>query len=207
MPSGVAGGMRLRPQQREQVWSAIEAFLAELCTAGTTTHLRICAEAAELLKAEESGAHWFDHVVVDEAQDLHPGQWRVLRAAVLTSPDDLFITGDPHQRIYDSRVSLRALGISVTGRSRRLRINYRSTAEILGWSTGVIDETPIDELSGDGSDSLIVYHSLLHGRRPEVAGYPTESDEVTALVERVHSWLGQGVFSRARSLCAPGSTC
>ncbi len=194
-------GMRLRPQQREQVWSAIEAFLAELRTAGTTTHLRICAEAAELLKAEESGEHRLDHVVVDEAQDLHPVQWRVLRAAVLTGPDDLFITGDPHQRIYDSRVSLRALGISVTGRSSRLRINYRSTAEILGWSTGLIDETPVEELSGDGSDSLVGYHSLLHGRRPEVAGYPTERDEVTALVERVHSWLGQGVQPSEIAVC------
>jgi hypothetical protein len=38
----------------------------------------------------------------------------VVCAAVREGPDDLLITGDPHQRIYDSRVSLR-----------------RSTAEIL----------------------------------------------------------------------------
>lgn len=195
-------GTRLRPQQREQVWSAIEAFEADLLAAGTTTHLRICAKAARLLDAAEPGEHQFEHVVVDEAQDLHPAQWRVLRASAPTGPDDLFITGDPHQRIYDSRVSLRALGISVTGRSSRLRINYRSTAEILGWSTGVIDETPIEELSGDGGDSLVGYRSLLHGRRPDIAGYPTERDEVTALVERVHGWLGQGVQPSEIAVCA-----
>jgi hypothetical protein len=55
----------------------------------------------------------------------------VVCAAVREGPDDLLITGDPHQRIYDSRVSLRSLGIPVAGRSSRLRINYRSTAEIL----------------------------------------------------------------------------
>ena len=55
----------------------------------------------------------FRHVVVDEIQDLHPAQWRLLRAAVPVGPDDLFLTGDPHQRIYGNHVSLRSVGISV----------------------------------------------------------------------------------------------
>src|SRR5690606_41650356 len=67
-----------------------------------------------------------------------PAQWRVLRAAVSPGPDDLFITGDPHQRIYDSRVSLGSLGIATAGRSFRLRVNYRSTEEILAWSARLL---------------------------------------------------------------------
>jgi ATP-dependent exoDNAse (exonuclease V) beta subunit len=39
-------------------------------------------------------------VIVDEAQDLHPSQWRLLRAVAAPGPDDLFFVGDPHQRIY-----------------------------------------------------------------------------------------------------------
>ncbi|MER5609094.1 hypothetical protein ACGFKZ_08320 [Micromonospora tulbaghiae] len=39
----------------------------------------------------------------------------MLRAAVPPGPGNLFITGDPHQRIYESWVSLGSLGISVTG--------------------------------------------------------------------------------------------
>ncbi|MFK0249513.1 UvrD-helicase domain-containing protein [Amycolatopsis azurea] len=186
-------GAALRAPQREQLWQAMEAFSVELRAAGTTTHLQICADAAELLGASDLKAHGFDHVVVDEAQDLHPAQWRVLRAAVTAGPDDLFITGDPHQRIYDSRVSLRALGISVTGRSSRLRINYRSTAEILTWSTSVIDGSAVEDLSGDDNDSLVGYRSLLHGRRPDRSGYPDEQAEITALVTCVRDWLGQGV--------------
>jgi superfamily I DNA/RNA helicase len=54
-------------------------------------------------------------VIVDEAQDLHPAQWRLLRAAAPPGPDDLFISADPHQRIYDNRVSLASLGIGVRG--------------------------------------------------------------------------------------------
>ncbi|MFD8493869.1 UvrD-helicase domain-containing protein [Amycolatopsis sp. NPDC059657] len=193
-------GSSLRAAQRAQVWTAVEAFTAELRTAGKATHLQICAEAADILC--DSGDHRFDHVVVDEAQDLHPAQWRVLRAAVKTGPDDLFITGDPHQRIYDSHVSLRAVGISVTGRSSRLRINYRSTAEILVWSTGVLDGSSVGELSGDGSDSLAGYRSLLHGTRPEATGYPNEQVEVAALTERVGEWIAQGVLPSEIAVCS-----
>ncbi len=195
-------GLPLRLQQREQLWSAMDAFAAELRAAGATTHLQVCADAAELLGESAASEHRFDHVVVDEAQDLHPAQWRVLRAAVATGPDDLFITGDPHQRIYDSRVSPRALGIAVAGRTTRLRINYRSTAEILGWSTGLVTGSQVEELGGDGNDSLVGYRSLLHGRRPETAGYQNEQAEVSALVERIRGWIERGVISSEIAVAA-----
>ncbi|TCO58273.1 UvrD-helicase domain-containing protein [Actinocrispum wychmicini] len=175
--------------------------LAELRATGRTTHLQIGADAARLLSTPDGHAHQFDHVVVDEAQDLRPAQWRVLRAAVPAGPDDLFITGDPHQRIYDSRVSLRALGISVTGRSSRLRVNYRSTAEILEWSARVIDGSPVEDLGGDGNDNLAGYRSLLHGHRPETAGFPTEQAEVAALGERIRGWISQGVEPGEIAVC------
>ncbi|QXV61540.1 DEAD/DEAH box helicase [Amycolatopsis sp. TNS106] len=192
-------GSALRPAQRKQLWRAVEMFLAELRAARKTTHLEVCVHAAEILDGPDR--HRFDHVVVDEAQDLHPAQWRVLRAAVPTGPDDLFITGDPHQRIYDSRVSLRALGISVAGRSSRLRINYRSTAEILAWSTGVMAGTPVEELSGDGDDHLAGYRSLLHGKRPSLAGHPSEQSEVMGLTQRVQEWIEQGVLPSEIAVC------
>ena len=185
-------GSALGPRQRDRVWDAVEMFTAELSAAGTATHLQICARAADLLGDADLAEHGYDHVVVDEAQDLHPAQWRVLRAAVPPGPDDLFITGDPHQRIYDSRVSLAALGISVTGRSSRLRVNYRSTEEILSWSTRVLVGSRVEELGGEGEDSLTGYRSLLHGKQPHAGGYPTSQAEIVALVDRVGEWLEAG---------------
>lgn len=193
-------GASLRPAQRATVWPAVEAFQAALDAAGTTTHLQICDQAAEFLAKSE--AHRFDHVVVDEAQDLHPAQWRALRAAVKSGPDDLFVTGDPHQRIYDSRVSLRAVGISVAGRSSRLRVNYRSTAEILAWATSVIDGTPVEELGGEGTDNLAGYRSLLHGKRPISMGYSSAQEEAAGVVEHVRGWLDQGVQPSEIAVCA-----
>ncbi|MGN9893390.1 UvrD-helicase domain-containing protein [Micromonospora sp. L31] len=199
-------GLALGGRQRDQVWDAVEMFWAELSAAGTMTHLQVCARAAQLLDGADLTVHGFDHVVVDEAQDLHPAQWRVLRAAASPGPDDMFITGDPHQRIYDSRVSLGALGVSVAGRSSRLRINYRSTEEILTWSTGVLVGSRVEDLGGEGEDSLTGYRSLLHGKRPQTVGYPTAQAEVAALVKRVGEWLEQGVQPSEVAVCARFNT-
>ncbi|QKZ23263.1 UvrD-helicase domain-containing protein [Streptomyces chartreusis] len=191
-------GSALSSARREQLWPAVELFESMLRDRKATTHLGVCARAAELLAAS-SPTH--DHVVVDEAQDLHPAQWRVLRGAVSPSRDDMFITGDPHQRIYDSRVSLGSLGIAVTGRTHRLRVNYRSTEEILSWATGIMSQVTVDDLAGDSSDSLAGYRSLLHGRRPHTKGHTSEQAEIAALVERVQGWINQGIRPSEIGVC------
>ncbi|MGI5243253.1 UvrD-helicase domain-containing protein [Dactylosporangium sp. CA-139066] len=194
-------GTALAPRQRDRVWQAIEAFAGDLRTSGRATHLQVCMRAADLLRDADLAVHGFDHVVVDEAQDLHPAQWRVLRAAIPAGPDDMFITGDPHQRIYDARVSLGALGIQIAGRTSRLRINYRSTAEILAWSTGILDGSSIEDLAGDGSDNLTGYRSLLHGKRPHATGCHTEQAEVTAVVRQVREWMEHDVQPSDIAVC------
>ena len=129
-------GRPLTKAQRRQVWQAAQQVTAELAAAGESTHLQLADEAAHLLR--QPGAPRYRHILVDEAQDLHPSQWRLLRAAVAPGPDDLFIAADPHQRVYDNRVSLASLRISVRGRSRRLSLNYRTTQEILAWAVPLL---------------------------------------------------------------------
>jgi UvrD/REP helicase N-terminal domain len=102
----------LSKAQRSQVWQAA----GRVAAARQSTHIQLASEARVLLR--EAGRELYWHVIVDEAQDLHPAQWRLLRAAVPPGPDDLFIAADPHQRIYDSRVSPASLDIRVRGRSR-----------------------------------------------------------------------------------------
>ncbi len=192
-------GTGLGPTRRREVWSGVERFEQFLRDRGETTHLGVCARAAELLAGEPTP---YAHVVVDEAQDLHPAQWRVLRTAVPPGPDDLFVTGDPHQRIYDSRVSLGSLGITTAGRSFRLRVNYRSTEEILAWSARLLAPVTIDALDGEGTDSLAGYRSLLHGRRPQAQGYATRQEETEALVDRVRALLAEGLAPHEIGVCA-----
>ncbi|RZB16866.1 DNA helicase UvrD [Streptomyces sp. F001] len=184
-------GNRLPQAERPLVWETVERFTAGLAEDGARTWLQTCAEAARLL--EEKGPQ-YRHVVVDEAQDLHPAQWRLLRAAVPARPDDLFIAGDPHQRIYDSKVSLKSLGIKVTGRSVKLRKNYRSTQEILRWSTALLVGRPIAQLEDENrNDTLLGYRSALHGDGPAVHAAATEEAELDALVTQVRAWMDAGV--------------
>ncbi|WP_086828632.1 UvrD-helicase domain-containing protein [Streptomyces sp. NRRL B-24572] len=192
-------GTGMGPARRREAWSGVARFEQLLRDRGETTHLRVCARAAELLAGAPAP---YTHVVVDEAQDLHPAQWRVLRAAAAPGPDDMFVTGDPHQRIYDSRVSLGSLGIATVGRSHRLRVNYRSTEEILAWSARLLAPVTVGALEGEGTDSLTGYRSLLHGRRPQVQGYGTRQEETDALVDRVQALLAGGLAPHEIGVCA-----
>ncbi|MFE7935702.1 UvrD-helicase domain-containing protein, partial [Streptomyces sp. NPDC057456] len=89
----------------------------------------------------------YQHIVIDEAQDLSASHWRMLRAMVRKGPNDIFVAGDAHQRIYGNRVVLSHQGIEIRGRaSRRLTLNYRTTRQILGSANRLIDGARFDDL-------------------------------------------------------------
>ena len=163
-------GMPLGKAQRREVWRFTGKAEAELAARGRDTFVQLADEAARAL-TEPGAAKPYRHVIIDEAQDLHPAQWRLLRACVPAAPNDMFIVGDPHQRIYDNRVSLAKVGISVRGRSRRLTVNYRTTQEILALAVPALGRGPVTGLD-DETDSLTGYRSPLHGRRPKVVSGP-----------------------------------
>lgn len=184
---------------REVVWSGISCALEQLKEKRQRTHPQIVVEATRILAAKQQSL--YRHVLVDEGQDLHPIQWRLLRQLVPVQPDDLFIVSDPNQRIYDNRVSLNSLGIKVRGRSKRLTVGYRTTQEILNWSLRVLDEAPPTGLD-DEPDTLAGYRSQLHGRRPVVYGFSDRETELGALVMQVSSWLADGVEGHAIGIAA-----
>ncbi|MET8288379.1 UvrD-helicase domain-containing protein [Streptomyces sp. NPDC005132] len=184
-------GSRLPAAERPLVWRTVQDFTDRLTADGLRTYLGTCAEAADLLL---TNGPLYRHIVVDEAQDLHPAQWRLLRAAAPARPDDLFIAGDPHQRIYDTKVSLLSLGIKVAGRSTKLRKNYRSTHEILSWSTALLVGRPFEQLEDDArNETLLGYRSALHGNGPEIHAAASEEAELDALADRVRAWTENGV--------------
>jgi superfamily I DNA/RNA helicase len=192
-------GRPLTRIQRRLVWQAVRRVTAELAVAGESTHLQLANEAGRLLG--HAGAPRYRHILVDEAQDLHLAQWRLLRAAAAPGPDDLFIAADPHQRIYRNRVSLASLQISVRGRSRRLSLNYRTTQEILAWAVPLLGPDPVTGLDGE-VDSLLGYRSPTRGQRPQVQVTATRAAEFTVLAERIRSWLSTGIEPQAVGVAA-----
>lgn len=192
-------GIRLSRSSRAQYWTAIESLLRRLDESGERTYLQIAYDAMEYVKAGEFPK--FAHVLVDEAQDLHAIQWRLLRALVAEGPNDMFIVGDPHQRIYDNRVALNAVGISVRGRSSRLRLNYRTTFEILKWSLGMLEGVTVDDLD-DSVDDLKGYRSLSHGPEPIIAGSDSAATERAGLKDAIAQWAAMGVPYAAMGVAA-----
>jgi superfamily I DNA/RNA helicase len=131
-------------------------------------------------------------VIVDEAQDLDAAGFRLIRA--LAGPEhanDLFIVGDSHQRIYGRPLVLSQCGINVRGRSRKLRINYRTTEETRAWATAVLAGVPFDDLDG-GTDASSDYRSLMHGDPPLIQGFHDPAEEQRFLVELIRSFQGSG---------------
>ncbi|MGB3441085.1 MAG: UvrD-helicase domain-containing protein [Actinophytocola sp.] len=191
--------VRSHSPTREQAWTAISGVLDQLNRLGQRTHLQVAVTAAELLARRPAPP--YRHVLVDEGQDLHPAQWRLLRRAVARGLDDLFIVSDPNQRIYANKVSLAKLGIEVRGRSSRLTVSYRTTQEILGWAVRMLAGQPAQGLD-DEEDTLVGYHSPMHGRRPVVAAYPHWQAELDGIVAKVRAWLEAGVEPHSIGIAA-----
>jgi len=185
-------GIRLDRRGRAQVWKGIEAFLQTLDSRGERTYLQLANAAGGYLRARQIKP--YSHVVVDEAQDLHEAQWRLLRAAAPEAKNDMFIVGDSHQRIYDRRTSLSKVGINIRGRSHRLRINYRTTQEILRWAMVLLGEGTYDDLDGkDETQSVSTYFSHLRGERPTMQGSKSKKGQFKELTEQVTSWIDDGL--------------
>ncbi|MEV6229413.1 3'-5' exonuclease [Saccharopolyspora shandongensis] len=127
------------------------------------------------------------HVVVDEAQDLNPAHWRLLRGVVPVGPDDLFICEDAHQRIYGDRVVRSRYGIETRGRSRKLTLNYRTTSEVLRFTTQILGDEAYLDLDEE-TDSVERYRSLLTGLWPRYRDFRNEADEQRFIAQQIAEW-------------------
>ena len=148
-----------------------------------------------VLLGEPGGARtqefFYGHVIVDEAQDLSPMQWRMLgrrgRYASWT------IVGDPAQSSWPDRAAAdaareRALGRVKTRRRFVLRTNYRNSAEIFDLAASVVrDEIGADDLPvavrSTGCQPSI--------QRPDAVDVPaTVLDATSELLDEVDGTVG-----------------
>lgn len=131
-------------------------------------------EAKQMLKKEKND--YYEHIIVDEAQDLSNVALRLLRSMVKEKSDDLFIVGDAHQRIYKQKQYLSKCGIYIRGRSKTLKINYRTTEEIRKYAIAALKECEFDDLDGNKLKDLHC-QSLTHGSYPIVKHFSDQISE------------------------------
>ncbi|MFD1811780.1 3'-5' exonuclease [Rhodococcus gannanensis] len=183
-------GVRLSRPQRIAVWKLVEAYRRQARMDGSLSFPEVLALAAEQLRlrAEKSKGHFADHVLVDEAQDLHATHWALLRNLVAEGANDLFIAEDSHQRIYGQPVVLSRFGIKIVGRARRLTLNYRTTAQNLHFAVSILSGAEYKDLE-QGEESTAEYRSVRLGPNPQLVECTDAADELDKVADLVRSWI------------------
>lgn len=185
-------GTRLDRKKRMLVWKVFDAYQTMM----KENQLRdINTAMYESTKLLESGKNHpaYAHVVVDEGQDFSDNAFRLLRAlAGKERPDDLFIVGDSHQRIYRNRPVLSKCGINVRGRSSILKINYRTTEEIRKYAFALLQGIAFDDLD-DGVDVGDRCQSLTHGEKPVVKSFKDAGKELQFIIDEIKKLQNGGV--------------
>ena len=183
--SRIGRGTRLNRQQRMDIWQVFEEYRHQLNRA-QQKEVDDCFRDARSLIEGESLELPYCAIVVDEAQDMGTQAFSLLRTMVPEGKNDLFIVGDAHQRIYGrNKVVLGRCGINILGRSRKLKINYRTTDEIRRWAVSLLEGRSIDDLDG-GDDDNTRYKSLTHGQPPVIQNFTSaeeQADFICALLK------------------------
>jgi superfamily I DNA/RNA helicase len=119
---------RLPENLRQALWSIFEQVQSALKKQGLTTYAGLFGQLVAHYGTGRRAP--FDFIVVDEAQDINIPQLKLLAALAGNRPNSLFFAGDLGQRIFQQPFSWLSLGVDVRGRSKTLRINYRTSHQI-----------------------------------------------------------------------------
>lgn len=201
--SRIGRGVRLDRKVRMQIWDVFDEYqniMNEKLQRDVETAMYECRKILENKKLTGQ----YTSIIVDEAQDLSPSAYRLLRSlAGDEHRNDIFIVGDSHQRIYRNKAVLSKCAINVRGRSSYLRINYRTTEEIRKFAFGLLNGVSFDDLDDD-YDNGKGCQSLTHGDKPEIKEFATPEEELDYLVSKIHELETVGV--EQKNICIVART-
>ncbi len=172
---------RLPEAQRAVLWSIFERVRAGLKERKLLTHAELFSAMAVAISKSKNVV--FDFAVVDEAQDISVAHLRFFAALGGSRPDALFFAGDLGQRIFQQPFSWKSLGVDIRGRSRTLRVNYRTSHQIRSQADRLLGPvvTDVDGNSEDRSDTV----SVFNGPPPTIRTFNDESEEIN----NVGNWI------------------
>jgi superfamily I DNA/RNA helicase len=178
---------RLNEAKRQLLWKIFEAVIAELSSRSLKTYAAVYTDVSEKLKEAQHPA--FEFAVIDEAQDIDVGQLKMMAVIGGNRPNALFFAGDTGQRIFQQPFSWKSLGVDVRGRSKTLRVNYRTSHQIRTHADRLL-ETEITDADGTTENRKDTV-SVFNGVPPEIVIADTEQKETVA----VSKWLAELVRS------------
>ena len=173
--------------------------------------LRLCRR--DLLDDREFAQtqRWrFQHVFVDEFQDVNPLQRQLLEAWV-GGRDDLCVVGDPNQAIYawngaDPTALTGFLDRYPAGEVVRLTDNYRSSPQILAVANAVLAAAPPDGATPDADAASSLRANRPDGPLPVIRSFDDDTAEAKAIARSVRDhhapgsrWSWQAVLCRTNA--------
>jgi len=174
---------RLPEAQRAVLWSIFEKVRAGLKAQSVITHAGLFSTlASALLKGKNVP---FDFAIVDEAQDIGVAHLRFFAALGGNRPNALFFAGDLGQRIFQQPFSWRTLGVDIRGRSRTLRVNYRTSHQIRTQADRLLgpEVADMDGNTEDRGDTI----SVFNGPSPSIRVLESEGEEN----KTVAAWISE----------------
>jgi len=180
---------RLGPNQRERLWPVFDAVRLALEAERYTSWAQVFTGLAEAFSDRPRKP--FDHVILDEAQDLAPAELRFFAALAPERPDNLFLAGDMGQRIFQHPYSWSSLGVEVRGRSYTLKVCYRTSQQIRQAADHLLPAVLRD---GDGiEDERSGIVSVFDGPAPQIKIHDTADEEAATVADIIARWLADGV--------------
>ena len=196
-------GTRLDRKKRMMVWKVLDAY-QNLMKEKQVRDINTAMYECSVLLRQKAVSPRYAHIIVDEGQDFSDNAYRLLRTlAGEEHPNDIFIVGDAHQRIYRNRPVLSRCGINVRGRSSILRINYRTTDEIRKYAFALLKGISFDDLD-DGTDLGERCQSLMHGEAPIVENFKDAGEELHYIIAKISELKAGGV--NLRDICVVART-
>ena len=180
---------RLSETQRGAVWPVFERVKAGLRERELLTNADMFGRLTR--EVERLEHPHFDHVVVDEAQDVSVAQLRFLAAVAGGRANGLFFAGDLGQRIFQQPFSWKELGIDVRGRSQTLRINYRTSHQIRTQADRLLDPE-ISDVDGNLEERKGTV-SVFNGPQPTILVLENEEAESSAVIDWLTARISEGL--------------
>ncbi len=188
--SRIGRGKPVTRKQKIDFWKLVEAYEEKKKQDGYIDRAELFNIVASHLNNHQPKL--FKHVIADEVQDLSNVELRFLRSLVEEKENDLFLVGDPYQKIYSRKINFAKAGIHVRGtRSKQLRINYRTSEEIKKLAITAVKGIKYDDFDGE-TEKLNGYLSLFHGDVPTYDIFKTKSEEIDAIVKEITSLKERG---------------
>ena len=172
---------RLTEPQRQLLWGLFEQVHRELKDKNAVSMAGVYLALTKALAEKQNGP--FDFVIVDEAQDIGIPQLRFLSALGGDKPNALFFTGDLGQRIFQQAFSWKSLGVDIRGRSRTLRVNYRTSHQIRMQADQLLGPSmsDVDGIVDDRGGTV----SVFNGPPLTIRNFESHEDEIANVAE----WL------------------